>query len=162
MCEIQSPMNSERDMDINKGKKPVIIKTAAAAASSSDKHCVFHKMPKCEEADAAFAQVRHPAHATGEDARSFTVTTRRGKRTIHHYVEDNRDALRARERARARASASAAGEDGGDDNDDYRYALNEDPYFKDHAARALANGRGVPPRLQNVEGGSLVCLNYLL
>ncbi|XP_035835411.1 uncharacterized protein LOC118483860 isoform X1 [Helianthus annuus] len=140
MCEIQSPMNSERDMDINKGKKPVIIKTAAAAASSSDKHCVFHKMPKCEEADAAFAQVRHPAHATGEDARSFTVTTRRGKRTIHHYVEDNRDALRARERARARASASAAGEDGGDDNDDYRYALNEDPYFKDHAARALANG----------------------
>ncbi|KAJ0500109.1 hypothetical protein HanHA300_Chr11g0386021 [Helianthus annuus] len=100
MCEIQSPMNSERDMDINKGKKPVIIKTAAAAASSSDKHCVFHKMPKCEEADAAFAQVRHPAHATGEDARSFTVTTRRGKRTIHHYVEDNRDALRARERAR--------------------------------------------------------------
>ncbi|MFS7983313.1 hypothetical protein Hanom_Chr11g00973071 [Helianthus anomalus] len=126
-------------MDINKGKKPIRIKTAAAAAASSDKHCVFHKMPKCEEADAAFAQASHPTHATGQAARSFTVTTRRGKRTIHHYVEDDRDAsrARARERARARASASAAGEDG---DDDYRYALNEDPYFKDHAARALANG----------------------
>ncbi|KAM0001948.1 hypothetical protein Hdeb2414_s0352g00874211 [Helianthus debilis subsp. tardiflorus] len=130
-------------MDINKGKKP--IRTAAAAAAASyDKHCVFHKMPKFEEtaAAAAFAQVRRPAHATGEAARSFTVTTGRGKRTIHHYVEDDRDAsrarARARERARARARVSAAGEDGGDD--DYRYALNEDPYFKDHAARALANG----------------------
>ncbi|KAM0062890.1 hypothetical protein Hdeb2414_s0003g00084801 [Helianthus debilis subsp. tardiflorus] len=93
-------------------------------------------MPKFEEtaAAAAFAQVRRPAHATGEAARSFTVTTGRGKRTIHHYVEDDRDASRAR----ARERVSAAGEDGGDD--DYRYALNEDPYFKDHAARALANG----------------------
>ncbi|KAJ0873510.1 hypothetical protein HanPSC8_Chr11g0453321 [Helianthus annuus] len=137
--QVSSPVLRQTS-DKNPGKKPFRIKTAAAAAaSSSDKHCVFHKMPKFEETAAtAFAQVSHPTHATGEAARSFTVTTRRGKRTIHHYVEDDRDAsrARARERARARASASAAGEDG----DEYRYALNEDPYFKDHAARALANG----------------------